>query len=199
MIISRNQSRALAVAVLVGFFLISTLVIYFSRPSGAGKILLDLPSISIDEQNANVVLGKFHRSEMKNGKKAWEITAEKGKYITEKNQIVVYSATMILYRPDGTSVNTKADEATLTLAGSDISSASAKGHIVVVYNNEATVTADDAHFDKATNVVTIEGHVTLHSESFDTEGDGLTANLTEESLQLTRNVHSTIRKAKEKK
>ena len=198
MIISRTQSRALAVAVLVAFVAISLLLIRFSRQSIPGRLALDLPSISIEERTSNVVLGKFHRSEMKHGKKAWEISADKGKYITEKNEIVVSIATLTLYRDDGSSTTLKADEATLALSGADIKSAHAVGNVVVSRDDEVTLTTSDATYDKENNLVIATGPVSIRSETFDTDGEDLTIHLDTEEVLLAKNVHSVIRQKNSK-
>lgn len=198
MIISRSQSRALAVAVLVAFVAISLLLIRFSRQSIPGRLALDLPSISIEERTSNVVLGKFHRSEMKHGKKAWEISAEKGKYITEKNEIVVSSATLTLYRDDGSASVLKADEATLALTGAEIKSAHAVGHVIISRNDEVTVTTSDATYDKVNNLVTATGAVSIRSETFDTDGEDLTLHLDTEEAFLAKNVRSIVRQKNSK-
>ena len=198
--ITRSQSLALAAAVILLFFMLSIALIRHSSPPapqrGASAPERSAPaaaSPSAAQEDSRFMLDNFRRSEIKNGRKAWEVVAKRGRYSPETQTAQIEEAKVWVYRKDDEVVELTAPHATLFINGNTLDHVDAGGGVKIVHNDQVTITTDTASYDKARNIVIAPGHVTLTSERADIEGDELRADLTSKEVTLARNVTTVIR------
>lgn len=193
MVITKSQSRVLALSVLAVFFGVSIILIQSSRRAQKARNLLDPSQVTVQEEPSQVSLNNFHRSETKDGVKLWEVTAERGQYFAERNQIKVTKAKFDFYKKDGTTIRMISDQALLSLSGASLNKAEASGSVTISYNDTLKIATEALSYDKEGNSVFAPGHVRITSETLDTEGEELSVDLETEHFTLSRSVKSTLR------
>lgn len=143
-------------------------------------------------EDSTVVLNNFHRSETKNGKVVWEVTAEQGQYSPDKASVILTKAVLFVYQKDNSKVALSADKATLFLDGTALKSAEVTGS-VKVHNEKALIETDLATWDNEKNLVHAPGIVSIKTESMDVSGKDMTVNITSKELFLASDVTSTVK------
>lgn len=199
--LTKSYSVILAVASIALFFGVATL--WFRQRTS-------LPTVSIDESTHRLVesashdapstsiapvvaLNEFHRSEVKNGRKLWEVKASRGEYNPETANIRLSEATVWIFRKDGEMIELQADTAGLHLDGQSLSHVELEGRVKVVRNNEVTVETDRATFERQSNLVRAPGRVELTSETLQVSGVGLEANVETKEIKLLSHVTSVVK------
>ncbi len=76
-------------------------------------------------------LQEFHRVEVKNGKKMWEVRATDAKYFPADSIVHVNDAEVMVYQAKGEPVGFRARSARLLLAGDSLQSAELEGNVIV--------------------------------------------------------------------
>jgi LPS export ABC transporter protein LptC len=204
MYLSKRQSRLVALGTLAAFFVGGSVYIGFSRPGSAPSITPDTvtdsggpatPSALGSPSGSNFVLNNFHRSEMKDGKKIWEVTATRGQYFPETNTAQLDEPSLLFYRSTGEVVELRAAQALLTLSGTTLNRAEISGAVRVVYGAKTTMTTEFALYDRASDTVTAPGEVTISSAELDIVGRELTAQIESQVFTLAKDVSSTVKRS----
>ena len=190
--IGRSQSIWLAVGVLVLFF--ATVILVTKKNAGSG---MQLPTaIPTPAPDSKFTLNTFHRSEIKDGKKVWEVEGLRGEMYPQTNVAKVDTATIHLYRNDGTIVTLLAPTAEVNLAGAELSKAHVSGGITLRYADDFTLTTEAATYDKVTGIVTSDTPTTITGDQFEVKGDTLLAKVDEKSVLLKNHVKSVFKQIK---
>jgi len=208
--LNRQQSRILAVGIIVGFFVIGGALLSNQRrgmfvppvepvaePARSEPLPPEVqssaaPTPTPDDTGAVHVLNEFHRSESKNGKKLWEITGARAEYLMKENAARLTDAKLSLYRPDDQTVQIEAQHALLHLNGSSFTKLEASGAVVLKRGAEFTLKTELATYDGESQVVHAPGAVTILNGRLEILGEDLTAHVQDESMHLARNVRTTI-------
>jgi LPS export ABC transporter protein LptC len=140
-------------------------------------------------------LNQFQRSEMKDGKKIWEVKAAQGQYFPSESRATVRNAELYVYSKNGEQVTLWADSGDLYLSGPSLSRAEVQGRVRVVRNDELTITTERALYDKEKNLVHIPGSVKIESAQFDVSGEEMTVDLESRVVRLSKNVETVVRPA----
>lgn len=154
-----------------------------------------IPGQSETPQNPNnslFALKQFHRSEMKDGRKVWEVTATQGEYFPAESAARVKDAHVLLYRKGGEVVQIDTKEALLHLQAGTLSRAETSGGVKIVYNDKLTITTEVANFDREKNIVFAPGLVEIRGEMMDISGNVLNADVEKKEMTLSENVVSVI-------
>lgn len=138
-------------------------------------------------------LKTFRRSEVRNGKKVWEIVAAEGRYFPEKNQAEVEAPELSIFTDEGNQIRVLANRASLHLAGSGLVSATLDGNVRVIRDDEITVETDQAEYDKLKGQVHAAGLVRLTSPTFDVSGVGLEVEVAPQIVRLLSSVESVVK------
>ncbi|MBX7144529.1 MAG: LPS export ABC transporter periplasmic protein LptC [Oligoflexia bacterium] len=146
--------------------------------------------------DSKFVLNEFHRSEVRDGKKMWEIFGTQGQLVSEQNLVRVSNPHVILYKDKGDVVDIKATSADVKLDGSAIGKATLSGNVIVSYNSANTLTTEELVYDRASGRVTSEQRVRVSGDLIEVEGDELRGNLNEKEFTLLKNVRSTLKPKK---
>lgn len=151
------------------------------------------------QQKVSFSLDNFHRSEIRDGKKYWEIKARNAEYDPATGRTTVSAAEVWLYRKNGDVIYLTSQKARLVLEGAGFKEAHLTSDIILKINQNVTVTADKAHYNHAEQTVTAPGPVTISGEFYNITGKKLLANLESEEFTLVKDVESVLTPDKSKK
>lgn len=178
---------------LAAFFGTALIVIRSSTNEGGSSSSLPIPSVSLSEDGSpSLVLNRFNRSLTRDGRKVWEIDAEKGEYIVGSESANIETAVLHLYKEDGTVVKLNAPKATLFIKENALSRAELDGGITLNYGGQFTVLTDSAVYDQLREVVTAPGLTKIQGDGFDVQGDELSVEVNQRILHLKGNVTSVF-------
>lgn len=157
------------------------------------------PQITKEDLDSPVTLNQFHRSEIRDGRKLWEVKADKGRYFPKNNSSALENANIIFFRPDETVVELKAVRAILYISGVDLSRAEASEGVELIYDNKVRIVTESALYDKQSNTVYAPGFVKIMSDRMEISGNILSARVDEHEFNLKENVTSVIKPAEPRK
>ena len=196
--LTRRQSLSIGIGAIALFFGLGVVMLQNDKPKatkvGSGEAAVVDSAEQV--QNANLesrfTLQRFHRSEVKNGKKVWEVEADKGQYDPQTNSAKLESATVQLFKDDGI-VTMKAPKAILYLDGTALKSATASDGVVITYDDKLKIETNSATYDKVNNSVTSDDFVKITSESMEISGTGLSADTITKEFTLKKNIETIIK------
>ena len=73
----------------------------------------------------------FHRVQVRDGKKEWEIAAAEARYLEDEHKVVVRAPMVRLYLKDGRSIGIRGDEGVVLLDGKELRSVDLSGAVEV--------------------------------------------------------------------
>lgn len=193
--LTRYQSLALAGGTLVLFFMLSVFLSPKSEISSHADLSMSaLPTAVADTTAASrFVLGTFERSETRDGKKLWEIKAQRGEYFPESNSAAVEDALLTLYR-ENKPVELQAARATITLSGTSLTKADLTGGVKMVYlDQNVTVETPSAVIDMSANEVSAPGSVLVSGPDFEMHGNKFEGDLKSHNFRLSERVTTILR------
>ena len=133
----------------------------------------------------------FHRIEIRDGKKAWELVAEEAQYLQDQNQVVVRKPHTTFYMADGEKVSVTGSEGSVEFVGQDLQKAVLHGN-VEIHVRGFVVRADDAVYDRNSEQIVAEGPVTIDGEQVQVAGNDMTVYVKESRFQLENTVRVTL-------
>lgn len=222
MYLSRKQSKAFALLIVI-LFLLSGGLILWKQPTimeteTSGEEELPLAVQKLDPQpspvsqleNSDVQLPvtpsetsqsseafslqRFERSETVDGKVLWRVLGENARYIPEKNYIQMSNCDLTFHTNKDEKVQIRSEEAFITLLGAQIGSAQLNGNVVLDFEDSKVImTSDEANYRQAEQDVTVEGPVSITSKWYEVTGTGLNAKLKEKEFRIESDVKSVIK------
>lgn len=135
---------------------------------------------------------QFHRSEIKDGKLAWEIHAEDAHYYAEQQLAHVNKAKVQIYRDGGSSISIKADAGRMLLDGQKLRSSELEGNVEVVLDGELTMQTDRATYDVDAGAIQVPGLVKIKGPGYTIEGQRLHIDVESRKLHLQQDVETKI-------
>lgn len=205
--ITRHQSYIIGIGALALFFLSSILMLRGAslskgsetspksiEYSQSGKPDSQVAINQSSEKNITspLTLNKFHRSEIRDGNKLWEVSAEKGRYFPQTQSAELEDATLFLYREDSSTIQLKTVRASLVFNAATLVTAELQGNVIVTYSDKGVIKTEYALYDREGNSVTAPGHVIIENQSITIEGDQLAANLESKEFILKKKVSTVI-------
>lgn len=194
--LTKRQTRITVLAMILCFFGIGVFMINTQSNIATEETSLDETPDELAETPPLFELNKFHRSETKNGKLAWEVIGEKGQFIPTSNSAKVQIATIWMYRPDGSVVEINAEDAEVFFSGAGIDYAVAKKNVVLKYDNRVEVYANKARFESKKNLVFIPGKVKIVSGLMEITGADLEANLETQKININEHEETFVKPRK---
>ena len=147
--------------------------------------------------SAPITMNRFERHEIRDGKKLWEITAEKGRYLPQANSAELEQSKLLFYRKDNSVIQLTSSNARIIFAGTELKRAEVSGGVELIYNEKVKITSENAVYDKIEDKISVPGEVVIVSENVDLSGKELTAYVSRHEVFLARDV-STVIKPKKK-
>ena len=137
-------------------------------------------------------LNQFQRSEVRNGRKIWEVKATQGQYFPGDAKAIVRNAELFVFAKDGDQVTLWADSGTLYLSGPSLQRAEVEGNVRVMQNEEVKITTEKALYDKEKGLVEIPGAVKIEGAAFEISGSAMFVDVESRVVRLTKDVVTVI-------
>lgn len=204
--ITKKQSLVIAIGTILLFFVVSIFG-FKSRPTPRNTpqraSAVTSPTVApvnsstpitpeATQETSRFTLKEFHRSEVRDGKKLWEIYGTEGSVVAAANAAKIRDAKLSLYRPDGSQIDIKADEATVVLENATIASADLIGHVEIQKSKEYTLSTERLIYTKKAEQVSAPGRVNIQGPLIHVAGDALDGDLATNTFKLKKNVSSKI-------
>ena len=193
-----------ALAVLAVFFGAAVTVMHRNRPETAGVKDAAAPnqpaaapvkessSAAEADSKSKVVLDEFRRSETRDGKKLWEVSAKHGRYFPENNTAQLSDAELLFYRKDGEQVALHAKYADLFFNSFSLDRAELSGGITLNYKDELSAKTATASFSRETNTIRAPGEVRIRHKMAKIRGEDFLADMTLGQMTLGRKVDTVL-------
>ncbi len=138
-------------------------------------------------------MNEFHRSEVQDGRKLWEVHGHQAQLFPERNAVKVSDAELSVFQKNGkeTQLNTK--QATLYMNGPSLAKAHLENGVQVVYNHEYTLTADEAFCDRVANTITIPTPLKIAGEAMEISGQKLEGTIDSQVFTISGDVVTLIK------
>ncbi len=195
----------IALGLLAVFFIGSLLLIKQPTVQKTSSLVTPAEKVApspIASQNVAFVLNQFHRAEMKDGKKLWEVEALKGVLDPQTNIATLEQASVFVYRDQETTVHVTAPTAQMTIKGASLTKLDASGGVKLFYNNEYVVETgqvildrDDSIGDPQTpnqGLVSAPGDIKITGSQFSISGVGFSGDLTKRQFTINKSVKSAF-------
>lgn len=147
-----------------------------------------------DEMAANVEqrIRGFHRVNIRDGEKFWDLRAEEARVIQGEGRIIVEKPELELYDSAGTKVSVRGKEGRVLLEDGDLRRVDLAGEVVVSFGDYYVETPEAVYFGRKKVVLLPQG-VTISSEAIDLTGDLMTINMEKRLVGVAGHVVTTFR------
>ncbi len=191
--LKRKTSSILAVVIIVAFFVIAQL----TAPSNSIKKddHSKPPEITPAEgtkAGTSFELHEFHRNEVRDGKKIWEIKAKSGALNPLDQSILLREATIWSYRKEGKVMILTAQQARLHISGQSLTSAEMSSGVRCEVDTDLVILTDAATFEQDSQRVLAPGAVEIESKLFKTTGNNAIFDLEKSDLAFEAGVVSVF-------
>jgi LPS export ABC transporter protein LptC len=134
----------------------------------------------------------FRRVKVENGRTVWEITARDAQYFEQDDQIVVVEPRMTFFmKDDGRVAHLSGAEGRITMAGHDVRMLTVRG-AVALRLDDLELETEEATYDRAHDLITAPGQVTLRGRTLDVRGRGMEVDVGPQHVRLLEDVHTTV-------
>ena len=147
-----------------------------------------LPEVAQHMQN-------FHRVKVKNGRTEWEIKADDARYFEKQNEIVVRSPEVTIYTEQGQArawLTGREAHLGLVEQGREVGSVEVRG-AVVLWLDDLELHTDSATYDKARDLITAPGAVTIVGRTMNVQANGMEVDVTPQRIRLHDHVHTLLK------
>ncbi len=134
----------------------------------------------------------FHRVQVRDGRKEWEIAAAEARYFDQEQRVVVRQPMLRLYLADGREVGVQGAEGVVSLDGKELRAVDLRGEIVVTLA-DYTVRTSEARYDRAADRITAPGGVEISGRDIDARGMGMEVEVDTQKVRLLQDVQMTLR------
>jgi LPS export ABC transporter protein LptC len=134
---------------------------------------------------------EFHRSEVENGRKVWEVAGKEARYISADKEVVLQKPTFSYYGNKGETLEARADEGHIYMGEKEIDRMEMSGDITVGYEGFLLQT-DRIVYHREKDQVVLPGKVTVKGEGMELEGLGMTIALQDQRLRVDSKVKTRI-------
>ena len=134
----------------------------------------------------------FHRVKVENGRMAWEIVARDARFFEHENQIVVIEPKVTFYlKEDGRAAHLTGEQGRITLSGQEVQAITIHGTVTLLLD-DLEMHTEEATYDRARDLITAPGTVTLHGKTLDVRGQGMEVDVGPQHVRLLRDVETTV-------
>lgn len=133
----------------------------------------------------------FHRIEIRDGKKAWELEADEAQYLQDQNQVVVRRPRTTLYTKEGEKVTVSGDQGNVQFQGRDLQKAELHGSVEIRVRG-FVIRADDAVYQRDVDRIVAGGPVTIEGEQLRVAGNDMVVFVKESRFELAKPVRVTL-------
>jgi LPS export ABC transporter protein LptC len=135
----------------------------------------------------------FRRVKVKDGRTVWQVTAKDAQYFEKRSQVVVREPRMTLYLDDGKrQVVIAGEEGDMVVDGRELQRFTLRGN-VSVQMDDMQLQTDEATYDRAADLLTAPGVVTMRGPTLEVRGRGMEVNVGPQLVHLLADVHTVVR------
>jgi len=134
----------------------------------------------------------FHRVQVDNGRKVWEVSASEAQYYSDERLVVVMDPVVSFFLTDGRVVALRGKEGKVFLGKHDLQRIELVGDVHVQLGDYA-LRADSARYERDGDVIIAPGPVRVTGEAFDVRGKGMEVQVGAQRLKLAEAVEMTWR------
>lgn len=202
--LNRNQSIALASTIIGGLLVAAVAVVKIRSHRGevsarttANPAATAPAATGTNLPGAQFMLENFHRSETKDGRTSWEVTAKRGQYFPLSQHADVVEAQVSLFQKDGKRVAITAPKARLSLSGTSLVGADITGGVVVVVDDKTTIRTDHATYDKIKDTIHTDAPVEIENEMLSVAGNSIDVDMVNQIVVIDGGVQTVIKAKKQ--
>jgi LPS export ABC transporter protein LptC len=144
------------------------------------KLLDSLPEGALEVKD-------FHRTQIKDGRKLWEVSGEEIRYLKKEKEAVIKKPRVVFYHEDGDALEVQGDEGRLFFDGQEMERVQLQGEMEVKYSGYV-LRANELLYVKGEDRVVLPGKVSVKGKGLELEGVGMEISLRDEKLQLHQKV-----------
>jgi LPS export ABC transporter protein LptC len=133
----------------------------------------------------------FHRIEIREGKKSWELVADEAQYLQEDNEVLVRKPRTTLYMKDGEKVTVAGEQGKVEFSGKDLRKATLHDS-VEIHVRGFVIRANDAVYDRGAEKIVAMGPVTIVGDQLQVAGNNMTVFVKESRFELEKPVRVTL-------
>src|SRR2546422_1259421 len=134
----------------------------------------------------------FRRVKMEHGRMMWEITARDAQFFEQENQIVVVEPKVTFFmKEEGRLAHLRGNEGRITLDGHEMRAITLLGGVMVQLDDMELET-EEATYDRARDLITSPGDVTIHGRTLDVRGHGMEIQVGPQHVRLLGAVHTLV-------
>jgi len=133
----------------------------------------------------------FHRIEIREGRKAWELEAEEAQYLEDSQEVLVRKPRTSLYMKDGERVTVSGGQGKIEFAGKELQKATLHDN-VEIHVRGFVVRAEEAVYDRDADKVFAKGPVTIEGDQVHVAGTNMIVFMKESRFELDKPVRVTL-------
>jgi len=133
----------------------------------------------------------FHRVQVRDGRKEWEIAAAEARYFEDEQKVVVRKPMLKLYLKDGRAVGIQGEDGVVMLDGKELRSVDLNGAIEVSLADYVMRTAE-AHYDRGQDMISSASEVEITGGDVDARGVGMQVEVSAQKFRLLGDVQMVV-------
>jgi LPS export ABC transporter protein LptC len=133
----------------------------------------------------------FHRSNIEDGRKTWEISGDEAGYFKAEEKAVIQRPKLSFYQKNGDVISARGNQGQVFLSNGDVRKVVLSGAVEIHYQKMSFLT-DELIYLHASNQVIAPGKIRATFEGIEVEGSEMELSLTEERMKLKQSVKTII-------
>lgn len=135
----------------------------------------------------------FHRAQVEEGRKVWEVFGEEASYHKAEGQLLLKKPRIFFYQKDNTTVEATGDQGTLWLEDGqgDMQKAQLLGDVEVDFRGYILKTGEILYF-KSKNQMVLPGRVSVRGAGMELDGSHMEVSLDDDKMRLSQGVRTKV-------
>lgn len=138
------------------------------------------------------MIQNFHRVEVRDGEKVWEVEAEEAQYLKESDEIVVREPRASFFLEDGGKVTISGGQGIVHLVGRELKRIRVRDN-VEIHVRDFVIRVDGASYDRARDRIVTRGPVHIVGDTLELRGRGMKVDVETSSFTVEESVRVTLR------
>jgi len=134
----------------------------------------------------------FHRSNIEDGRKTWEIWGDEAGYFKAEEKAVIQRPRLKFYQENGEVISAQGRQGEVFLGDGQLQKVVMTGAVEITYQTMKFLT-DELVYLRASDHVISPGRIRATFDGIELEGAGMELSITEERMKLQQDVKTTIR------
>jgi LPS export ABC transporter protein LptC len=152
------------------------------------QALLDLvPEAALQVKN-------FHRSNVEDGRKTWEISGDEAGYFKAEQKAVIQRPKLSFYQKNGDVISATGNQGEVFLSNGELRKVVLSGAVEIHYK-KMSFSTDELVYLRASNQVISPGKIQATFQGIEVEGSEMELSLSEERMKLKQSVKTVIQPA----